>query len=107
MNPVEQNQKAIAALCKLYKVDYLFAFGSVLTDRFHAKSDIDFLVRFGAVDPYLYFDNFMDLKEALEKLLKRPVDLVEEQTLKNPVLKRSIDQNKKLIYGRADRKMAA
>ncbi len=49
----------------------------------------------------------MAFKEALEKLLQRPVDLVEEQTIKNPILKQSIDKSKKLIYGRADSKVAA
>jgi predicted nucleotidyltransferase len=41
----------------------------------------------------------MELKEKLECLLKRPVDILEEQTIQNPVLRRSIDRNKKLIYG--------
>ena len=41
----------------------------------------------------------MELKEKLEQLLSRPVDLLEEQAVRNPVLRRSIDHNKKLIYG--------
>jgi uncharacterized protein len=107
MNVVEQNINLISELCQLHKVDRLFVFGSVLTDRFHKESDIDFLVKFGNVDLYNYFDNYIEFKESLEKLLKRPVDLVEEQTIKNPILRKSIDRNKKLIYGRTDRKVAA
>ena len=107
MNVVEQHIDAISALCQLHKVDSLYVFGSVLSDSFHSASDIDFLVKFGQVAPYYYFDNYMELKESLEKLLQRPVDLLEEQTIKNPILRRSIDRNKKQIYGRADRKVAA
>ena len=66
---------------------------------------MDFLVEFDDVDLYNYFDNYMDLKESLEELFDIKVDLVEIQTLKNPILIRSIDRNKKLIYGREDSKM--
>jgi predicted nucleotidyltransferase len=41
----------------------------------------------------------MSLKEKLEQLFGRKVDLVEEQTLKNPILIQSINSNKSLIYG--------
>ncbi|MBF9253550.1 nucleotidyltransferase domain-containing protein [Pontibacter sp. 172403-2] len=100
MNVVEQNITSITELCQLHKVDRLFVFGSVLTDEFHEESDIDFLVKFGSkISLYHHFDNYMEFKESLEKLLQRPIDLVEEQTVKNPILKRSIDKNKKLLYG--------
>lgn len=48
----------------------------------------------------------MKFKESLENLLKRTVDLVEIQTLKNPILKRSIDNTKTKVYGREDSKVA-
>jgi predicted nucleotidyltransferase len=41
----------------------------------------------------------MDLKVNLEKLLGRKIDLLEEQTLKNPILINSINKSKALIYG--------
>ena len=86
-------------------VKELYAFGSIITGPFKTNSDLDFLVEFDDVDLYDYFDNYMDLKESLEELFDLKVDLVEIQTLKNPILKRSIDRNKKLIYGRTDSKM--
>lgn len=107
MNVVEQNTNSISELCQLHKVDRLFVFGSILSDKFHVDSDIDFLVKFKDIALYYYFDNYMEFKESLEKLLQRPVDLVEEQSIKNPILKKSIDRNKKLIYGREDKKVAA
>lgn len=106
MNIVEQNIDSIIQLCQKHRVDNLFLFGSILTDKFNPDSDVDFLVVFEEVDLYDYFDNYMNLKESLEQLLQRPVDLVEEKTIKNPFLRKSIDKNKKLIYGRANGKMA-
>jgi len=106
MSVVEQNIDQISKLFKQYKVNTMYLFGSVLTNNFSSASDIDFLVKFGKVKPENYFDNYIDLKQNLEKIFNRSVDLVEEQTVKNPVLRRSIDRNKKLIYGREDRKMA-
>jgi predicted nucleotidyltransferase len=106
MNLIKQHKNQLIILCKKHKVSELYVFGSILTKNFSEHSDIDFLVRFDDVNPMDYFDNYMDFKEALEALLKRKVDIIEVQTLKNPVLKRSINQNKIKIYGRADSKMA-
>lgn len=106
MNLINQHKSKLTSLCKKYKVSELYVFGSVLTELFNKQSDIDFLVKFGDVELYNYFDNYMDFKESLENLFKRKVDLLEIQTLKNPILKRSIDRNKMKVYGRADSKMA-
>jgi len=106
MNLVEQNINSIIQLCKKHRVDSLFLFGSILTDKFGPTSDVDFLVNFEEVDLYHYFENYMNLKESLEQLLNRPVDLVEEKTISNLFLRKSIDRNKRQIYGRANSKMA-
>jgi len=89
----------IKSLSKEHGVERLYAFGSVLTDKFNSESDVDFVVKFGAIDVAQYFDNYFDFKEKLSALLKRDVDLIEEQTIKNPYLKQSIDRSKQLIYG--------
>lgn len=90
---------SIIALCKKHKVAQLFAFGSVLTSRFKTSSDIDLLVDFDKVDLYDYADNYFDLKKSLENLFNREVDLLENQAIKNPFLRKSIDSSKHLIYG--------
>ena len=105
MELIKKHRNKLIALCKKYEVSELYVFGSVLTKQFNKESDIDFLVRFGDVELYNYFDNYMDFKESLEDLFKRKVDLLEIQTLRNPILKRSIDKNKIKLYGRADSKM--
>jgi predicted nucleotidyltransferase len=77
----------------------MYLFGSILNANFNKESDIDFLVKFKTIEISTYFDNYMDFKENLEKLLGREVDLVEEQTLRNPILINSINKSKELIYG--------
>jgi predicted nucleotidyltransferase len=99
MNRVEQNINEVSQFCKKHQVEKMYVFGSVLTKDFSPASDIDFLVNFGKVKPENYFDNYIDFKTNLEQLFHCSVDLVEEKTVKNPILRRSIDRNKKLIYG--------
>lgn len=106
MKLIQKYLLEIEALCDKYFVAELYVFGSVLTENFNPKSDIDFLVRFSGVNPTEYFDNYMDLKENLENLFSRKIDLVEIQTLKNPVLIQSIERNKTVLYERKNSKMA-
>jgi len=77
----------------------LYVFGSVLTDKFNDKSDIDLLVDIDSNDPLVYADNYFNLKFALQELFKRPIDLLESKAMKNPYIIRNIDNSKFLIYG--------
>lgn len=99
MGIIESNIDKIRILCSKHKVRKLFVFGSVTTENFTKKSDVDFMVDFEGVEVYSYADNYFDFKFSLEKLLKRKVDLLEEKAIKNPFLIQSIDSTKSLIYG--------
>ena len=88
------------ALCEKHKVDKLFVFGSVLTDKFNADSDVDFVVNFEGIDVSDYADNYFDFKNSLQALFNRPVDLGEDKSIQNPVFRRVIDRTKQLVYGR-------
>jgi len=99
MSIVEQNKDKVKALCDSHKVGTLFVFGSVLGNQFTDTSDIDFVVDFKDVDLYDYADNYFELKDGLENIFNRPVDLLEESAIKNPILRKSIDTSKVLIYG--------
>lgn len=99
MNLIENNIERISSLCRKHKVGKLFVFGSVLTNRFNEASDVDLVVSFNKAEIIDYFDNYFDFKYALEDLLGRKVDLLEEQTIKNPYLKKNVDATKALIYG--------
>ena len=89
----------IKTLCNLYNVEKMYLFGSALNSNFNETSDIDLLVKFKPIALANYFDNYMNFKENLESVFGREVDLLEEQTLKNPILINSINQTKELIYG--------
>lgn len=90
---------SITALCKKYKVKKLFAFGSVLTNKFTDKSDIDLVVDFENIPVEDYADNYFSLKDALSAMLHRDIDLLEDKAIRNPILRRNIDNSKLLIYG--------
>jgi predicted nucleotidyltransferase len=100
MNLIEKNIDTLSVFCKQHKVRELYIFGSILSNRFNDKSDVDFLVQFETVDILDYFDNYMDFKEKLEILFNRPVDLLENQAIHNPIFRRVLDRDKKLVYER-------
>ena len=99
MKIIDKNIEIIKDLCTKHKVKRLFVFGSLLTGRFKKNSDVDLLVDFHDIDLYEYADNYFNLKKALENLLERDVDLLEDKAIKNPYLRQSIDSTKQLIYG--------
>ena len=98
---IENNREAITELCRRHGVRRLEAFGSILREDFDTgRSDVDILVEF---DPAVSasFTNFLDLKEALEALFGRSVDLVELRAVRNRRLRHYIEQSKFPIYDAA------
>lgn len=75
---------AIAQVCRSRGVRRLRVFGSATGDRFDEfRSDVDLLVEFepGAAD---LFDAYFGLKEDLERVFGRRVDLVMMDAVRNP-----------------------
>jgi predicted nucleotidyltransferase len=99
MSLIDQYTRDIQRLCEQHKVRRLYAFGSVLTDRFQQDSDVDLIVDFEPLDVCQYADNYFDFKFALEDTLHRPVDLLEEKAIRNPYFRQSIEHQRQLIYG--------
>ncbi len=100
MNVLNQHIDQIKRLCELNKVNSLFAFGSVTTDKFRPDSDIDFIVEIDDNDPISYSDKYFNLKFQLEEILQRQIDLLEDKAIRNRFLKIEIDRSKVLIYGK-------
>lgn len=98
----EEQHKALEALCERYGVERLELFGSATTDAFaYGHSDLDFLVEFiSTVDLGPWMATYFDLKDALEKLFGRPVDLVFPSALKNPYFIRSVNETRRTVYER-------
>ncbi|MBU2951372.1 nucleotidyltransferase domain-containing protein [Tamlana agarivorans] len=95
----DKNINLIKKLCKQYKVRSFAAFGSVTRDNFNNESDYDFVVDFDENDPFEYTNLYFELKDKLEKLLKRQIDLIEHRAIKNKYFKKELDETKILIYG--------
>ncbi|MDR2627879.1 MAG: nucleotidyltransferase domain-containing protein [Dysgonamonadaceae bacterium] len=80
-------------------VKRLYFFGSALTSRFNdVTSDIDVLVETTNIPPEEKGEQLMILWDDLEKLFARKVDLLTENSLKNPYLTKEIKRTRKLIY---------
>jgi len=102
MHPlIESHRKDIARLCRQHGVHTLEVFGSILSGNFDPdRSDIDLLVEFQPAVANS-FTNFLDLKESLEALFGRPVDLVERRAIRNRRLRYYIEQSKSPVYAAA------
>ena len=93
-------------LCRSHKVDKLYAYGSSITDHFDSKtSDIDVVVKIDIDDPADRGDALLSLWDNLEILFKRKVDLLTDDSIRNPYLRSNIDRTKKLIYDREGEKV--
>lgn len=96
--PLTIDRHAIESLCPKYAVRRLLLFGSAGTNRFdEATSDIDSLVEFDDA-PVSRFDAYFGLKEDLEALFGRPVDLVTAAALENPYFAESVASTGRELY---------
>lgn len=99
-NPLlSRHQAELQALCKKYHVRRLEVFGSAVREDFDPeRSDLDLLVE---IDPQIsgsYFDDYFGLREELEILLKRPIDLLSIESLENPYFIERIAQEREILY---------
>lgn len=89
----------IASACRENDVKRLELFGSRARQDATPDSDADFVVEFN--DPLRpgVFDRFLALQGRLEEILSCPVDLLEQSSITNPVLRHRIDESRTLIFG--------
>jgi predicted nucleotidyltransferase len=95
----EKKISQIKKLCELNKVKSLFAFGSVIRDDFNDCSDVDLVVDIDETDPYKYTDLYFNIKDKLENIFKRQVDLLEERAINNRFFRQELEKTKVKIYG--------
>ncbi|MEX5218141.1 MAG: nucleotidyltransferase domain-containing protein [Nitrospira sp.] len=90
----------IAAFCRKWKIAELALFGSVLRADFKPESDVDVLVTFSQ-DGEWDFEQLLEMKDSLQALLGRPVDLVEKRLIEespNYIRRRHILAHMEPIY---------
>jgi hypothetical protein len=93
-----ENRK-LEGLCRLCSVRRLDLFGSAATGRFDpARSDLDFLVDFEPLPPAAYADAYFRLREGLESLFGRGIDLVTDLSLKNPYFRERVNSERHTIF---------
>jgi len=96
---IAERRAEIAALCRRYHVRRLDLFGSAARADFDAsRSDIDLVVEFEPLPHGERYRAYFGLKEALESLFGRPIDLVTDASVRNPYLKSSIEKGRRLLY---------
>ncbi len=90
---------AFRDICNANKVKKLYAFGSSVTDHFDTqRSDIDLLVELDIADPLERGEALMNLWDNLENLFGKKIDLLTNASIRNPILRNSIERTKVLIY---------
>lgn len=96
---IKENIDELVNICKKYRVSKLYAFGSVLSERFNEKSsDIDLVVELEPMKPLVKGETIMKLWGAFETLFRKKVDLLTDQPIRNPYLRKNVENTKRLIY---------
>lgn len=99
LREIEQRKSEIQAICRRFGVKRLDLFGSATSgdDRLQMR-DLDFLVDLGDHSPRDYAEAYFGLREALERLFSRPVDLVTAPSIRNPFFKQRLEQTRSMLY---------
>lgn len=98
---IDSHRAEIQRLCRHFGVQRLDVFGSATGEGFDPnRSDIDFVIDFGKGDQPNLFDRYFGMKEALEQLLCRSVDLVMAGAMVNPYFIESVNRSRQPVYAR-------
>ena len=99
-NPIlSPHQAELEAFCKRYHVRRLEVLGSAVREDFDPQhSDLDLLVEIDPESSNSYFDDYFGLREGLEALLGRPIDLLSIESLENPYFIQRIAKEREILY---------
>ncbi|PPK69684.1 nucleotidyltransferase domain-containing protein [Actinokineospora auranticolor] len=93
------NLPEIEELCRRHGVRRLDVFGSAVGDSFDpTSSDVDTLVDFDAPPGFDHFGSYFALKEGVERLFGRSVDLVSGSAIRNPYFRQQVMETGELLY---------
>ena len=100
MIDIEKIKPEIERICRRLPVKRLGLFGSAVSQNFSLSSDIDVLVIFDTSENVDLFNKYFELKEQLEEVFERDIDLVVDKKFKNPIFRESVDRTRTVIYER-------
>ena len=95
---IQRNKEQFLNLCKSYGIKSLFVFGSAAKGHFKETSDVDLVFELLEKDPLNRGEMLMSLWDKLEKFFNRKVDLLTDNSIRNPYLREEIEKTKKLVY---------
>ncbi|MCM3885304.1 nucleotidyltransferase family protein [Frankia sp. R82] len=101
MHPlIEARQAEIQGLCRRLGIRRLDLFGSATSDAFDpGSSDVDVLVEFDTDHAgFDYYGTYFALKEGLERLLGRAVDVVSVTAIHNSYFRDQVMNTRQLLY---------
>jgi len=87
----------IENICRELRLQRLDLIGSATRDDFSDGSDMDVLVTFEGDENF--FDRYFTLKERLEEIFQRKVDVIEERAIKNPFFRKTVNRDRVKVYG--------
>lgn len=87
----------IIEFCQRWQIIEFALFGSILREDFRPNSDIDVLVTFDPDSVWSLFD-WVDMKDELETLFGRKVDIADKESLVNPYRRQEILRTHQVIY---------
>jgi len=90
-------EEVLSALCRRWRIKELSIFGSLARGDARPTSDADVLVTFQPDEQWDLWD-MVDLRDQLADLFRRPVDVIVEGAIRNPIRRRSIMQDKRRLY---------
>jgi len=96
-NGVFLNYADVIRLCKKYCIIEFSIFGSSIRDDFTQDSDVDILVSFDRNSKTTLFD-IIELEDEISSLLNRKADIVDKDSLKNPIRKNKIISTREILY---------
>lgn len=93
----DESLQEVPAFCNRWGIQEFALFGSVLRDDYSTNSDIDVLIEF---QPGVFqgVDEWIEMRDELEALFGRRVDLVRKGGLKNPFRRAEILQSRRVLY---------
>jgi len=96
---VDSKKDHLGRLCVRFGVARLGLFGSAARDDFdNRSSDLDFVVEFAELSPDEHARSYFGLLRELETLFGRKVDLVEVSAVRNPYIRRNIEDSRVTVY---------
>lgn len=97
MFDVEPLKPRIVEICRQAKVRRLDIIGAAASGDCPGEAEVDVLVQFQC-DGGQLFNRFFDLKEGLEQVFGRSVDVTVEETVTSPALWENIEHSRRNIY---------